>query len=115
MACDKFADHSFVQPDGRLHCTSWVCKLRTMKCFPVCPRKRTLLPSPTLGERRHRGLARLLVVVRRRAILMMPKGERPHPRHAHRRRISLEDATDDSAVGQHIVIVVVPIAGWATS
>jgi hypothetical protein len=42
MACDKFADHSFVQPDGRrLHCTSWVCKLRTMKCFPVCPRKRT--------------------------------------------------------------------------
>src|SRR5262249_35770488 len=35
--------------------------------FPLCPRKRTylpileLLPSPTLGERRHRGHARRLV------------------------------------------------------
>src|SRR5258708_24494200 len=49
MGCDKFADHSFVQPDGRLHCTSWVCKLRTMKCFPVCrpriDRKSTRLNS----------------------------------------------------------------------
>jgi hypothetical protein len=31
------------------------------------------------------------------------------------RNVNLEDAADDSAVGQHIVIVVVPIAGWATS
>jgi hypothetical protein len=34
-----------------------------------------LLPPPALSERRHRGP---LVAVRRRAILMMPKGERPH-------------------------------------
>src|SRR5262249_52529130 len=40
-----------------------------------------LLPPPALGERRHGGLARRLVAVRRRAILMMSKGERPHPRH----------------------------------
>jgi hypothetical protein len=45
--------------------------------FPVCPRKRTylpiseLLPPPALGERRHRGLARRLVAVRRRAVLMV--------------------------------------------
>ena len=41
---------------------SEVVRLRASKCFPVCPRKRTylpileLLPSPTLRERRHRGL-----------------------------------------------------------
>jgi len=38
------------------------------------------LPPPTLGERGHRGLARLGVAVRRRAILMMPEDQRPHPR-----------------------------------
>ena len=48
-------------------------------CFPVCPRKRTYLPilerlpPPALRECRHRGLARRLVAVRRRAILMMSK------------------------------------------
>jgi len=41
-------------------------KLRTSKCFPVCARKLPileLLPPPALGERRHRRLARRLVVV----------------------------------------------------
>jgi hypothetical protein len=37
-----------------------------------------LLPPPTLGERRHRRLARRLIAVRRRAILVVTKGERPH-------------------------------------
>src|SRR5262249_53308459 len=46
-------------------------RLRTGKCFPVCARKRTYLPilellsPPTLSGRRHRGLARRLVTVRR--------------------------------------------------
>src|SRR5262245_51834903 len=44
--------------------------------FPILE----LLPSPALSERRHRGLARRLVAVRRRAVLMVAKGERPHPR-----------------------------------
>jgi hypothetical protein len=38
-----------------------------------------------------------------------------NPRRSYWRSVNLEDAADDSAVGQHIVIVVVPIAGWATS
>jgi hypothetical protein len=33
------------------------------------------LPPPTLSECRHGGLARRLVAVRRRAILMLPKGD----------------------------------------
>jgi hypothetical protein len=32
-----------------------------------------------MSEVSHRGLARRRVAVRRRAVLMMPKGERPHP------------------------------------
>src|SRR6266404_1379299 len=39
-----------------------------------------LFPPPALCERCHRGLARRFVAVRRRAILMLPKGQRPHPR-----------------------------------
>src|SRR5215471_15474359 len=52
-------------------------RLITSRIFPVCPRKRTylpileLLPPPTLRERRHRGLARRLVAVRRRAVFVM--------------------------------------------
>jgi Protein of unknown function (DUF3551) len=48
-------------------------------------------------KRRHRGLARPLVAVRWRAILMVPKGQRPHPRRADRRGVSLEDAGDNVA------------------
>jgi len=55
-----------------------------------------------------------LVAVRRRAVLMMPEGGRPTAFLLYWRSVNLEDAADDSAVGQHIVIVVVPIAGWAT-
>jgi hypothetical protein len=81
--------------------------------FLTCPfaadGEDALSRPPTPGERRHRGLARRLVAVRRRAILMMPEGW--YPRRFYWRSVNLEDA----AVGQHIVIVVVPIAGWATS
>ena len=45
----------------------------------VCPRVASF-PPPTLGERRHRGLARRLVAVRRGAVLMIAKGQRPHQR-----------------------------------
>jgi len=40
------------------------------------PPKAKLLPRPTLRERRHRGLARRCVAVRRRAVLMVAEGER---------------------------------------
>jgi hypothetical protein len=54
-------------------------KAQNQQMFSGCPRKRTylpileLLPPLALGERRHRGVARRLVAVRRRAILMMSK------------------------------------------
>ena len=48
--------------------------------------------TPALGERRHRGLTRRLVAVCRRAILMIAKGQRPHPRRALRCRVHLHDA-----------------------
>ena len=65
--------------------------------FRFAPDRRPieLLPPPALRERRHSCLARRLVAVCRRAILMMSKGERPHPRRAYRRGVDLEDAVDD--------------------
>jgi hypothetical protein len=38
-----------------------------------------------IRERRHRGVARGLVAVRRRAVLVISEGERPHPRRPDRR------------------------------
>ena len=65
--------------------------------FRFAPDRRPieLLPPPVLRERRHSCVARRLVAVCRRAILMMSKGERPHPRRAYRRGVDLEDAADD--------------------
>jgi hypothetical protein len=53
--------------------------------------------------------------MRRRAILMMPKGERPHPRQSNRRRCGVEDAADNDAIGKHVEIVIIPLTGWAGS
>jgi len=72
-----------------------------------------LLLLPAFAERRHRGLARRLVAVRRRAVLMMPKGERTQPRRALRRCHRLHDPTNHGAVGKHVEVVAVPLAGWA--
>jgi hypothetical protein len=76
--------------------------------FPILE----LIPSPALRERRHRGLARRLVAVGWRATLMRPEGQRPHPRRCYG-GVHLQDAADNGAVRQHVVIVVVPLAGWA--
>jgi len=35
----------------------------------------------------------------------------PHPGRPHGRRVYLQDASDNSAIGQHVVIVIVPLAG----
>jgi hypothetical protein len=37
-------------------------------------------PPPTLRERRHRGLARRRVAMRRRAIFVIVENQHPHPR-----------------------------------
>jgi hypothetical protein len=64
------------------------------------------LPPPTFRERHHCGLARLGITwvatrggsyatrlaVCRRAVLVVPEGERPHPRRSDRRRVHLKDA-----------------------
>jgi hypothetical protein len=44
---------------------------------------------------------------------MVPKGQRPHPRRSSGRRVYLEDAANNGAIGEHVEIVVVPLAGWA--
>jgi len=72
----------------------------------VCPQERTLGPGtalgsgaaiyalmstrPTLRERHHRGLARRLLAVRRRAVFVVLEGERPHPRaYRHSRTFTI--------------------------
>src|SRR5262249_18221991 len=52
-------------------------------------------PPPALGERRYRGLARRRVAVRRRAVLVVPEGERPQ----RRRGDEPHDARPTTAVG----------------
>src|SRR6516162_9741520 len=44
-------------------------------------------------------------------VLVMAKSQRPHPRCTNRRRMDLEDAADNSAIDEHIEILVVPFAG----
>src|SRR5262249_27999203 len=70
-----------------------------------------LLPPPALGERRHGGLTCRLVAMRWPPVLVMAKSQRPHPRCTNRRRMDLEDAADNSAIDEHIEILVVPFAG----
>src|SRR5262245_64734481 len=72
-----------------------------------------LFPSPALSERCHRSLARRLVAVRRCAVFEVAIGQRPKPWRAHGRGGGLEDAADNHAVGNHVVVILAPLAGWA--
>src|SRR5262249_14261890 len=72
-----------------------------------------LTRAASVGERGHGGLARRLVAVRRLAVVVVAKGQCPHPRRAYRCGVPLEDAADDNAVVQHVEIVIVLLAGWA--
>src|SRR5262245_1346766 len=69
------------------------------------------LPPPAFGERRHGGLAARLIAVRRPTVLVVAKGQRPHPRRPHWRRGSLEGAAADRTVGETVQLVVVPLTG----
>src|SRR5215813_2556515 len=77
---------------------------------PLSSASTALFPPPALRERRHRGLARCGVAMGRLAILVMPEGQCPHPRHSDGRGVNLEDAADNAAVRQHVVILIVPLA-----
>src|SRR5262249_43323957 len=54
-------------------------------------------PQPAAKSWRRR-LARRIVPVGRTAVLVLAKGERPHPRHSDRRGSGLHDATNRDAV-----------------
>src|SRR5215472_17614762 len=69
------------------------------------------LPPPALGECRHRGLACRLVAMRWPTVFVMAEGQRPHPRRTNRRGVDLKDAADNSAIDEHIEILVVPFTG----
>jgi hypothetical protein len=59
----------------------------------------TAIPTASSSRtRRHRGLARPLVAVRRRAVLMVTKGQRPHPGRAYWRRVHLRDPADERTI-----------------
>src|SRR5262249_30192588 len=49
----------------------------------------------------------------RRAVFEVAIGQRPKPWRAHGRGGGLEDAADDLALTQHVVVVVTPLAPWA--
>src|SRR5262249_22731869 len=79
---------------------------------PARPRVLLFVP-PALSERRHRSLARRLIAVRRRAVLVVAEEQCPHPWLTYRRGRCFHDAADHLAVGKHIVVVIVPFAGCA--
>src|SRR5262245_47809777 len=50
----------------------------TSRAYSLAVQGGLLLPPPALRERRHRGLARRGVAVRRHTVLVLAEGERPH-------------------------------------
>ena len=56
------------------------------------------------SKRRHRSLARRLVAVSRRAVLVVAVGQRPHLWRAHGRGGSVEDAADHDAIDKQVKI-----------
>jgi len=44
---------------------------------------------------------------------MMPEGESRHPWHSNWRGVYPEDAANNGAIGEHVVVVIIPLAGWA--
>jgi hypothetical protein len=42
---------------------------------------------------------------------VVPEGERPCPRRPYGRGVGFEDAADNGAIGEDVVIVIVPFGG----
>src|SRR5262249_24287474 len=72
------------------------------------------LPPPAFSERGHRGVAARLTAMRRPAVFVRAKGQRPHPRRSDWSCMDLEDAADNFTARKHVEIVLVPVAGRAT-
>src|SRR5215831_3409425 len=71
--------------------------------------RRQLLANATIAA------SRRLVAVCWRAILMIAKGQRPHPRHADWHSGRLHDPANDDAIAEHVEVVLIPFAGRARS
>jgi hypothetical protein len=80
------------------------CPSPAMQTFATCEETEALPAPPTLGERRHRRLARRLIAVRRAAYVTIVAA-RPHPMPVFRRDRHLEDAADDDTIVQHVKAV----------
>jgi hypothetical protein len=65
---------------------------------------RHLFPPPALDECFHSGFARRRIPVRRRADFMMLEGQRPQRGRVHRRCVGLEDAADDYAAAEYVIV-----------
>jgi hypothetical protein len=72
-----------------------------------------LLPPATLRERRHRILARRLVAVGRRAVLMLPEGERPPKANLRATPAAFMMRPTMTPRRQDVVVVGAPFTGWA--
>src|SRR5262245_13059312 len=68
---------------------------------------KVLLAPPTLRERRHRFLAGGGIAVRGSLDVVPAMAARPHPRTARWRSRNREDAADDLAVLQRVVVLLV--------
>jgi hypothetical protein len=59
------------------------------------------LQPPALGDHCHGGLACRGIAVRWGSILVVPEGQRPHPRRSYGRRVNLHHAADRHHPRQH--------------
>src|SRR6266508_6257298 len=72
------------------------------------------LSSPTFSERGHGGLARGLIAVRGRSVLVIPVSQRPHPWCPRRRCGGLKNAPDDDSVSTDDIVIVIALSAGAT-
>jgi len=83
-----------------------------VSCAPPAPPGRLLLPSPAFRERRHRVLAGSGIAVGRSAVAMVTVGQCPKPPRSYRRGNRTHNSANDDAVGEHVIVVLAPLARW---
>ena len=84
-----------------------------VSCAPPAPPGRLLLPSPAFRERRHRVLAGSGIAVGRSAVAMVTVGQCPKPPRSYRRGNRTHNSANNDAVGEHVIVVLAPLARWS--